>query len=305
MTRGCRPPCWLGNGSCGTAWPRCRRRSPGLAGLRTGHGCKSKCSEILNFCTQLCRVRRDSAAMQILSSLLKLGGVVADWVFPAACAACGAGMERGAALCEGCRESLTPLPPACPRCAQPTGAQAIRCRRCRIHPLPLDAIIAPWLYGGELATALRRLKFSRDVASARELAPLWAGALAATVHVHGADLIVPIPLHWRRRWHRGFDQNTLLVGHAVNCAAISAPITHCLRRTRHTKEQSLLAARERQNNLIGAFIVPAAQRANIAGKRVVLVDDVVTTGATMAAAARALHRAGVAAVIGVALARAE
>ncbi len=214
-------------------------------------------------------------------------------------------MVRGAAMCGRCRESLTPLPPACPRCAQPTGAQSIRCRRCRIHPLPLDAIVTPWLYGGELATAVRRLKFSREVAGARELAPLWAGALAATVQAYGAELIVPIPLHWRRRWQRGFDQNTLLVHHAVHYAAIPAPIVHCLRRIRHTKEQSLLAARERQSNLNRAFVVPLAQRAGVVGKRVVLVDDVVTTGATMAAAARALHRAGVAAVIGVALARAE
>lgn len=208
-------------------------------------------------------------------------------------------------MCARCRESLTPLPPACPRCAQPTGAFAIRCRRCRIHPLPLDAIIAPWLYGGELANAVRRLKFSRDVAVARELAPLWAGALAAAVQAHRADSIVPIPLHWRRRWQRGFDQNTLLVRHAASNAAISIPIVHCLRRVRHTKEQSLLAARDRQSNLIGAFAVPLAQRAGLVGTRVVLVDDVVTTGATMAAAARALQRAGVASVIGVALARAE
>ena len=243
--------------------------------------------------------------MQMVQAVSRFGALFADWVFPATCAACNTGIERGAAFCEACRESLTPLPPSCSRCAQPTGSFAVTCRRCRIHPLPLDSIVAPWLYGGELATAIKRLKFNSDIAVARDLAPMWAPALAIAIGVHELDVIVPIPLHWRRRWQRGFDQNTILLQHAMRVAQLKTPVAFALRRHRHTPEQSRLPAAARQSNLVGAFDVPPRFQSAIAGKRVVLLDDVVTTGATMAAAARALRRAGATRIVGVCVARAE
>jgi ComF family protein len=166
-------------------------------------------------------------------------------------------------------------------------------------------MIAPWLYGGELAVALRRLKFSNDVAVARELAPLWAPVLESVVRTCRIDAIIPLPLHWRRRWQRGYDQTALLVAHAMSHTAMAAPCWHSLRRVRHTAEQSSLAASDRQRNLSGAFAVTPSQFGQLAGKRIVIVDDIITTGATMAAAARALRRAGARVVVGVALARAE
>jgi ComF family protein len=132
---------------------------------------------------------------------------------------------------------------------------------------------------------------------ARTVAPLWAPLLAASLEP-GA-LVVPVPLHWRRRFDRGFDQAWLLAVHACRVAGLPPPVP-ALRRIRAAPPQSKLSATERAANLDGAFVADA----RVADRAITLVDDVVTTGATLAAAARALHAAGATRVTGVALARA-
>lgn len=218
-----------------------------------------------------------------------------DWIFGPQCAACGAAATT---LCEACRASLVELGPACPRCAEPTGERAELCRRCAREPLPLDGVAAPWRFGGQLALAIRRLKFAGRAHVARDVAPLWAPVLAAAVAERDA-VVVPVPLHWRRRLVRGYDHAWLLALHACRAAAIAAPV-RALRRIRHAPAQSSLPAAERAGNVAGAFAAAAV----VAGRAVVLTDDVMTTGATLAAAARALRRAGAASVTALVLARA-
>jgi ComF family protein len=219
-----------------------------------------------------------------------------DWLFRPQCAACG---HAPAPLCAECSASLCEITAACPRCAVPTGEHAVVCGRCVREPLPLERIIAPWRYGGQLASAIRRLKFAGASHVARTLAPLWAPVLAAAVAEPQA-IVVPVPLHWRRRMARGFDHAWLLAVHACTLAKLPPPVA-ALRRTRASPPQSTLPAAQRWSNVRGAFAV----RRDLAGRAVILVDDVVTTGATMAAAARALRAGGARAVLGVALARAE
>jgi ComF family protein len=216
------------------------------------------------------------------------------WLFQPQCAACGT--TGDAPLCEGCRASLAENGPACPRCAAPTGEVAILCRRCAREPLAIDQIVAPWRFGGQLASAIRRLKFANATHVARTLAPLWAPVLAAAAR--GA-LIVPVPLHWRRRLRRGYDHTWLLALHACAEARLPRP-EPLLRRIRHAPAQSTLPASARAANVRGAFVARGA-----VPEEVVLVDDVVTTGATLAAAASALYDAGARHVIGVAIARAD
>ncbi len=200
-----------------------------------------------------------------------------EWLFRPQCVACT--QPAPGPFCPACEEALVEAPVPLSDAATPT-------------------IVAPWQFGGPLAIAIRRLKFTGRTHVARDLAPLWAPLLAAAAGDTG--VVVPIPLHWRRRMLRGFDQTWLLAHHACHAASLARPQT-LLRRVRWTPPQSTLAAVARRDNLIGAFAVTDPRA--IAGRTVVVVDDVVTTGSTLAEAAATLRAAGAAQVIGIALAR--
>lgn len=216
-------------------------------------------------------------------------------LWPPRCLLCREPGAGGRDLCPACAARLPWSRAACHRCALPleaeipAGADAPVCGECLRRPPPLDAVRATFLYGFPVDRLLPRLKFHGDLAAGR----LLAAAMAATcAQMPRPDALLPLPLARARLRRRGYDQARELARPLAR--ALGLPLLDgVLLRRRDTAPQSTLDAAARRRNLRGAFVVPAG-----AGPpaHVVLVDDVMTTGATLHAAARALRRAGVARV---------
>jgi ComF family protein len=203
--------------------------------------------------------------------VLQLARAVVDFLFPPSCVACAElGREPFCALCE---DALLPA-----------GAFALT---------GLEEARAVLQYGGPAALALFRFKYGREVALARPLGRMLAEVAPLLPRV---DVVLPIPLARSRLVERGFNQARELVR---GFPARVEP--HRLRRARPTRSQAGLRGAERRANVAGAFSV----QGRLAGQRVLLVDDVVTTGATMSAAAAAVRAAGAREVHGLALLHAD
>jgi ComF family protein len=216
------------------------------------------------------------------------------------CVVCEALLERPvqSAACAACWAAIAPLtPPLCRVCGDPlpswrllSGASGC-CPRCRRTKRAIDRARAVGPYEGALRTLLHAFKYDGRRSLARPLAALMARAGAELLD--GADCVVPVPLHWRRRRARGFNQALDLARH------LGPPVVVALRRLRATRPQTGLPAAQRHRNVAGAF-APARRwwpfappRGSLVGGRsVVLVDDVWTTGATLEACARVLKHLG-------------
>lgn len=222
-------------------------------------------------------------------------------LLPAACLECGRGLPaRGATLglCAPCRGALTPVPAsACAVCARPLAAWALpedyRCGACRQDPPAFDRLLSLWSYRPPLDAVVRGLKFGRLDYLGNHLAAALAAGLDG--RLGGYDRVVPVPLHWRRHLTRGYNQAERIARPLAGLLGI--PYAAALSRRRATPPQSLLGREERLANLRRAFRVPRPDR--VRGLRLLLVDDVATTGATLDAAAAALRKAGAAAVTAV------
>ena len=153
-------------------------------------------------------------------------------------------------------------------------------------------------YEGIRREIILKLKHSRSEGLAEIVGELWVQERIESVRNCGIGAVVPVPLHWRRRWSRGYNQSEVLA--AAWSLVLEAPLRrHWLRRSRPTALQTTLTPTARQENVRGAF--RAARDSRLRGATVLLVDDVLTTGATASEAAKALKRAGAASVIVVTL----
>ncbi len=217
-----------------------------------------------------------------------------DLLFPLSCVSCG---REGRFLCENpCAANLVKLrPPYCRLCASP-GVQAV-CSWCQESPPSYDRISAPYVMTGAVRDMVLGLKFRNLRAWAPDMGQLLAEFMMS--NSVGADVLVPVPLHKRRVRDRGYNQSELLareVGKQTNI-----PVEPDLvRRLRNTRPQiSMTSGKERRQNVAGAFECTG----EVTGRTVLLIDDVVTTGATISACADPLKAAGAASVRALALAR--
>ncbi len=222
---------------------------------------------------------------------------IGHWLLPLRCLLCGDAGHDGLDLCRDCAAELPRNRSCCARCALPLALPAALCGRCQRHPPPWQAAWSPFRYGWPLDRLESRFKFSRELAAGRSLVRLWQREARP---IELPALIVPVPLHRARLRQRGYNQALELARPLAR--ALGVPLSHdLLHRAHPTAAQSELDAPSRRRNVRGAFVVcpEAPLPAHVA-----VLDDVMTTGATLAECARVLRRAGVARVDVWALARA-
>jgi ComF family protein len=209
---------------------------------------------------------------------------------PQHCELCAADAGDGI-LCSACGGSLPRVTAACPTCALPS-ADGTVCGACLAHSPPWSRTTAALVYAFPVDRLLQQLKYAGRLALAD-----WAGeVLARSVHASLAlrpageypDRVVAVPRAPTRPRERGFNQAREIAGHAARAAGL--PLTTPLNRVTATAPQAALAWKERASNVRGAFAVAG----DVRGARIALVDDVMTTGATLAEATRMLTRAGAA-----------
>ena len=222
-----------------------------------------------------------------------------DFALPPRCLTCEAAVEAPGRLCTACfRATGFVTEPCCDRCGTPfrhagQGGLARQCRQCTDHPPPWSRGRAELRYDDQARRIILPLKHGDRVDVAPALGRHMARAGAALLQ--SADLLVPVPLHRRRLLTRRYNQSALLA-YAVGRVAKRPVAPDALQRVRATESLGDKGRTERAETVRGAFVVRPSRVAQVAGRRVVLIDDVLTTGATAGACTRALLDAGAARV---------
>lgn len=244
----------------------------------------------------------------MLRAAAELARHAVGWIYPNACLVCdtpevdGAPLRHG--LCSECFGAAATDPHlSCPRCAHTVGPHtdaADGCRECRPGGFAFDRAVRLGPHTGKLRDAVLRIKLPAGEGLADQLGDLLADARAATITSEGVTLVAPVPLHWWRRWARGYNQAEALARPLA--AALGVPFdARLLRRVRWATQHAQPTRAARRANIASAFRVRSGAR--LSGKTVLVVDDVMTTGSTLDAVARVLKDAGAARVVVAVLAR--
>ncbi len=218
---------------------------------------------------------------------------------PSQCAVCHAWPSQ--ALCGACVARFAAPEPRCPTCAIPLAPGIERCAECSARPPPLDACLAACAYAWPWPGRIAEFKFRGDPGRAAPLAALMRSVPWAEPAIEEAELILPMPLSAGRLRQRGFNQAHELARRLDARKADPA----LLLRTRETPAQSGLERQERLRNLEGAFALDPRRPDAVRGRRLLLVDDVMTSGASLFAAASVLRAAGAARITAIVLARTD
>jgi ComF family protein len=218
---------------------------------------------------------------------------------PSQCEVCRAWPSQP--VCDACVARFAPPVARCGGCALPVPEGVVRCGECVRHPPPLDACFTACTYAWPWPDCIARFKFHGDAGWAGPLATLLRSAPWVEPALEQCDIVLPMPLAPGRLRERGFNQAHEL---ARRLSPVKTDATLLLR-TRETPAQSGLARAERLSNLRGAFALEPLRADKVRGRRIVLVDDVMTSGASLFAAAETLRLAGAAHITALALARTD
>ena len=214
-----------------------------------------------------------------------------DFALPPRCGGCGTIVDDIDSFCPGCWSELDFLQGGCARCGLPLEAtDAETCGRCLAKPPRLDRIRAAVAYGDISRSIAIRLKYGRKVGLARTMSRYMLGLIG---DLPEQAMLIPVPLHRSRIWSRGFNQSAIVARELSRRTGLPVSVD-ALRRVRATPALKGMTRSQRRRTVAGAFRVDA--KAQLRGRTIVLVDDVLTTGSTANACARALKRAGAARV---------
>ncbi len=235
---------------------------------------------------------------QGIGSKLSRPGSAWAWL-PSRCAICQSWPE--APLCEACISRFAQPQHRCLTCALPLPHPARRCGACLKNPPPLDLCLTATAYSWPWVGLIARYKFQQQPSWASPLATLMLSSPWAEDTLDAANWVLPIPLSAQRLAERGYNQSWLLARQLSPNKADA----QLLLRTRDTPSQRTLPRAQRLTNLVGAFAVEPLRAAQLRGQKVLLIDDVMTSGASLHTAARVLREAGAAQVSALVLARTE
>lgn len=225
----------------------------------------------------------------------RLGNTLLDLIFPRRCGGCG---KPGREWCDACRAQIRAVGSSiCPHCGRPQPQSAV-CPHCRHTPLEINGIRSAVMFEGPAREAIHHLKYNGRTSLAEPLGDLLIESWQA--NPLPADMLVPVPLHQARLRERGYNQSALLGKRLAQATGLPL-IEPALRRVKATVPQITLTAAERKANVQDAF---EARAELVGGKRVLLIDDVCTTGSTLEACQLALKRASAQSVWALTLARA-
>ncbi|MBF0175515.1 MAG: ComF family protein [Magnetococcales bacterium] len=224
-----------------------------------------------------------------------------DLLFPSRCPVCQTSVATPHTLCRACEQDLPARPDAfCRRCGEMTEQPMQTCSACQDVAWAPDGFYCAFVFEDRVRTLLHAFKYKDQGHLAKMLGGLCWERLGPDLQQETLDVVIPMPLHWRRLWWRRYNQSALLA--RVLSHHLGKPMdTGGLIRRRNTIPQANLDAGGRRENVRGAFLADARR---VQGRQVLLVDDVTTTGATLTAAAFALKHAGARRVVVVVLARA-
>jgi len=199
-------------------------------------------------------------------------------------------------ICQDCLHALPRLGTHCPQCAEPNYHGHI-CGECLKSKPAFDRVISPYLFEGPVASMLQSFKRSSKVKGLN----LLTHTLIHELESLDFDVIIPIPYHWRKLLRRGHNPSGILARQVSS--RLSIPLIHPLKRSKVTLSQQALNKEQRKQNVRNAFMLKPKFKASVKNKRILLLDDVLTTGATANAAAKVLKRYGAKSVVVACIAR--